>query len=433
MWRVVWASADKAPVCHRGLEMCGGFSVLPKISGLLWRPSHPRGLTATDNQCIHVVVHVVAEGFHIPFSYGRSDEVQQQSSRRNDWPIESLLESSNVSSICGKGWASLTVTSLRRRKSTHNIREPSFLRTMTISADQGLFAGSMMFRLNISVTIRCTSWRWGGGSRRDGTFTGAAFRVSMRWEASSVWPRSSSDVAIQRRYFQRTDRSAFRLCASNSSTDGSISSIMRRDKLLNRSSRIRVTAAPVSSRSWESVLATLACSKIDDGLVKATTCTASCWERPVGGVGSCIDGGPLGRRSCSKVIRVAGQQQVDGNFSARSGRKASIAVISPVDGFFPKAVRHRRCRFISSTIACMLSLESLHGLAFQIAFTCSRTMKSVRPKRTCNNSMACYLTLKTDPISIVFTDSPSQYLSLRLIVLARAVTVCVNLTAAHFL
>ncbi|KRX68810.1 hypothetical protein T09_4436 [Trichinella sp. T9] len=29
-----------------------------------------------------------------------------------------------------------------------------------------------------------------------------------------------------------------------------------RDKLLNRSSRIRVTAAPVSSRSWESVPAT---------------------------------------------------------------------------------------------------------------------------------------------------------------------------------
>ncbi|KRX20036.1 hypothetical protein T07_6768 [Trichinella nelsoni] len=38
------------------------------------------------------------------------------------------------------------------------------------------------------------------------------------------------------------------------------------DKLLNRSSRRRVTAAPVSSRSWESVPATLACSKIDDGL-----------------------------------------------------------------------------------------------------------------------------------------------------------------------
>ncbi|KRZ81590.1 hypothetical protein T08_6724 [Trichinella sp. T8] len=92
-----------------------------------------------------------------------------------------------------------------------------------------------------------------------------------------------------------------------------------RDKLLNRSSRIRVTAAPVSSRSWESVPATLACSKIDDGLVKATTCTASCWERPVGGVGSCIDGGPLGRRSCSNVIRMAGQQQVDGKHVYATG------------------------------------------------------------------------------------------------------------------
>ncbi|KRZ85383.1 hypothetical protein T08_10981 [Trichinella sp. T8] len=36
-------------------------------------------------------------------------------------------------------------------------------------------------------------------------------------------------------------------------------------------------------------------------------------------------------------------------------------------------------------------------------------------------------------IYIVFTDLPSQYLSLRLIVLVRAVTVCVDLTAAHFL
>ncbi|KRZ02811.1 hypothetical protein T11_477 [Trichinella zimbabwensis] len=80
------------------------------------------------------------------------------------------------------------------------------------------------------------------------------------------------------------------------------------DKLLNKSSRIRVTAAPVSSRSWESVPATLACTKIDDGLVKATTCTASCWERPVSGVGSCIDCVPLGRRSCSNVIRVPEQQ-----------------------------------------------------------------------------------------------------------------------------
>ncbi|KRY91456.1 hypothetical protein T4D_15704 [Trichinella pseudospiralis] len=99
---------------------------------------------------------------------------------------------------------------------------------MTMGADHGLFAGSMTFRLSISVTIRCTSGRWAGGSRRGGTFTGAAFRVSMRWEASSVWPISSSDVAIQRRYFQRTDRSAFRLCASTFSRGGSISSIMRR-------------------------------------------------------------------------------------------------------------------------------------------------------------------------------------------------------------
>ncbi|KRX12687.1 hypothetical protein T07_7769 [Trichinella nelsoni] len=111
------------------------------------------------------------------------------------------------------------------------------------------------------------------------------------------------------------------------------------DKLLNKSSLIRVTAAPVSSRSWESVPATLACTKIDDGLVKATTYTASCWERPVGGLGSCKDWGPLGtlpmpragrfpgdevgsvsvrsdtdvigglgRRSCNNVIRVPGQQ-----------------------------------------------------------------------------------------------------------------------------
>ncbi|KRX50498.1 hypothetical protein T09_8349 [Trichinella sp. T9] len=71
--------------------------------------------------------------------------------------------------------------------------------------------------------------------------------------------------------------------------------------------------------------------------------------------------------------------------------KASFAVISPVDGFFPRAVRRRRCRFISSTKACMQAPESLHGLAFQIAFTCSRTMTSVRPKRYYNNSMALEL------------------------------------------
>ncbi|KRY08938.1 hypothetical protein T12_8579 [Trichinella patagoniensis] len=39
----------------------------------------------------------------------------------------------------------------------------------------------------------------------------------------------------------------------------------------------------------------------------------------------------------------------------------------------------------------MLSPESVHGLAFQIAFTCSRTMASVCPKRTRNNSMASSL------------------------------------------
>ncbi|KRX12620.1 hypothetical protein T07_10143 [Trichinella nelsoni] len=34
---------------------------------------------------------LVAEGFHIPFSYGQSDEVQQQPSRRNDWPMNYSL------------------------------------------------------------------------------------------------------------------------------------------------------------------------------------------------------------------------------------------------------------------------------------------------------------------------------------------------------
>ncbi|KRX79628.1 hypothetical protein T4E_127, partial [Trichinella pseudospiralis] len=80
------------------------------------------------------------------------------------------------------------------------------------------------------------------------------------------------------------------------------------DKLLNKSSLIRVTAAPVSSRSWESVPATLVCTKIDDGLVKATTCTASCWERPVRGVGNCLDWGPLGTLPMLRAGRFPGDE-----------------------------------------------------------------------------------------------------------------------------
>ncbi|KRY81775.1 hypothetical protein T4D_11393, partial [Trichinella pseudospiralis] len=89
------------------------------------------------------------------------------------------------------------------------------------------------------------------------------------------------------------------------------------DKLLNKSSLIRVTAAPVSSRSWESVPATLVCTKIDDGLVKATTCTASCWERPVRGVGNCLDWGPLGTLPMLRAGRFPGDEV--GSVAVRSG------------------------------------------------------------------------------------------------------------------
>ncbi|KRY08495.1 hypothetical protein T12_15477 [Trichinella patagoniensis] len=151
--------------------------------------------------------------------------------------------------------------------------------------------------------------------------------------------RPGNDCAAKRmgsRHVPRTSRGS--PLADNRRTYTGCSSRFG-DKLLNKSSLIRVTAAPVSSRSRESVPATLACTKIDDGLVKATTCTASCWERPVGGVGSRIDCGPLGtlpmpragrfpgdevgsvsvrsgtgvigglgRRSCNNVVRVPGQQ-----------------------------------------------------------------------------------------------------------------------------